>query len=102
VWYWTADRPSTSEVWKDNVFFDVGAISRTRGASGLTWVNSVIENVHGDVAIDVLDTGSTTTYYFTMVDSACVAAVRPSSPTRRARRRTLFVGTEFAQAAPAS
>ena len=99
VWYWTADRPSTSEVWKDNVFFDVGAISRTRGASGLTWVNSVIENVHGDVAIDVLDTGSTTTYYFTMVDSAW----RGRGPTVVTDTQslgvgTLFVGTEFAQA----
>jgi len=44
--------PSTSEVWKDNVFFDVGAISRTRGGERAHVGHSVIENVHGDVAID--------------------------------------------------
>lgn len=98
VWYWTADRPSGGQVWKDNVFFNVGRLSQTRAANNLLWVNSVMENVSGDVAIHITDSGSTATYYFAMVDSLW----RGKGPaivtdTQHWQIGTLFIDTEFAQ-----
>jgi hypothetical protein len=99
VWYWTSDRASGGQIWTDNVYFDVGQLTRTRAANNLLWVNALIDGVHGDVGIAVTDTGATATYYFTMIDSLW----RGRGPavvtdTQSWRVGTLFVATEFAQA----
>ncbi len=98
VWYWTSDRPSGGEVFTDNVYTDVGRVLRTRAANHLLWTNSVFENVTGDVALDTLDSGSTATYYFTMVDSEWRGrGPRVVTDTQSFEVGTLFVGTTFAQ-----
>ena len=98
VWHWTSDRPSGAQVWKDNVFANIGRLTKTRSATNLLWINSVMENVSGDVAINVTDSGSTATYYFAMVDSLW----RGKGPavvtdTQNWQIGTLFIDTEFAQ-----
>ena len=57
-----------------------------------------MENVSGDVAIHVTDSGSTATYYFAMIDSLW----RGKGPavvtdTQSWQVGTLFIDTEFAQ-----
>ncbi len=99
VWYWTSDRPSGGAVFADNVYLDVGRVTRTRAANHLLWSNSVFENVSGDVAIDVTDRGFTATYYFTMIDSVWRGSgPRVVTATQSWQVGTLFVDTEFAQA----
>lgn len=98
VWHWLSDRASGGEVWKDNFFFNVGGLTRTRAANNLLWINSVMEDVTGKVAIDVTDEGSTATYYFTMIDSLW----RGRGPavvtdTQSWGVGTLFIDTTFAQ-----
>jgi hypothetical protein len=98
VWYWTSDRPSGGAVFADNVYLDVGRVTRTRAANHLLWSNSVLENVTGDVALDVTDASSTATYYFTMIGSAWRArGPRVVTDTQSWQVGTLFVDTEFAQ-----
>ena len=71
---------------------------RTRAANHLLWTNPVFENVTGDVALDTLDSGSTATYYFTMVDSEWRGrGPRVVTDTQSFEVGTLFVGTTFAQ-----
>jgi hypothetical protein len=98
VWYWTSDRPSGGAVFADNVYLDVGRVTRTRAANHLLWSNSVFENLTGDVALDVTDAGSTATYYFTMVGSMWRGhSPRVVTDTQSWQVGTLFVDTEFAQ-----
>ena len=99
VWYWTSDRPSGGAVFADNVYLAVGRVPKTRAANHLLWRNSVFENVTGDVALDVTDSGATATYYFTMVGSVWRGhGPRVVTDTQSWQVGTLFVDTEFAQA----
>ncbi len=98
VWYWTSDRPSGGAVFSENVYVDVGRVTRTRAANHLLWSNSVLENVTGDVALDITDGGSTATYYFTMIGSVWRGrGPRVVTDTQSWQVGTLFVDTEFAQ-----
>ena len=98
VWYWTSDRPSGGAVFSNNVYADVGRVTRTRAANHLLWSNSVLENVTGDVALDITDGGSTATYYFTMIGSVWRGrGPRVVTDTQSWQVGTLFVDTEFAQ-----
>ena len=98
VWYWTSDRAAGGESWVDCYFLDVGQLTRTRAANGLLWANSVMDNVTGAVAIEVTDTGSTATNYFSQVD--CVWRGRGPkvvTDTQSNGVGTLFVATRFEQ-----
>lgn len=99
VWNWDSKRGSGSEVWIDSYFSNVGSVSKTRSAYNLLWVNSVFKDITGSVAIDILDSGSTATYFFTQVD--CLwEGVGPGvvTDTQSGAVGTLFIDTEFNQA----
>lgn len=98
VWDWISDRPSGGEQWWGDFFDDVGALSRTRAAVGLIWYNVVVHDVHGPKAIQVIDRGTTATYYFTMLDSLW-SGTGPAvvTDTQSSGIGTLFVNTTFGQ-----
>ncbi len=103
VWYWTSDRAAGGESWVDCYFLNVGQLTRTRAANGLLWVNSVMENVTGAVAIQVTDRGSTSTNYFSQVD--CLWRGRGPqvvTDTQSNGVGTLFVSTRFEQSGAGS
>lgn len=98
VWNWQSNRPSGGETWIDSYFYNVGALSKTVSGTELMWVNNVFDNVTGPVAIDILDSGSTSTNYFTQVD--CLwKGTGPTvvTDTFSAYIGALFIDTEFAQ-----
>jgi len=98
VWYWTSGRWSGGNLWKDNYYSNVGQVSQTLSGIDLLWVNCVLENIVGDVALHVKDRGTTTTRYFMMLD--CLwrgrgpAVVADSLSNENG---ALFIDTEFAQ-----
>lgn len=98
VWNWESTRPSGNNIWVDAYFFNVGEVSRTRGASGMMWVNSVFHDVAGPVALNIVDSGDTSTDFFTQVD--CLwTGYGPTvvTDTFSGKIGALFIDTEFNQ-----
>ena len=98
VWFWTTDRPSGGEVWVDNYYADVGAVTRTRSGNNLLWFNSVMQDVRGRVALETVDSGSTFSAFIDQFD--CLWSGQGPlvvSDVQSGGIGTLFVNTEFAQ-----
>ena len=98
VWFWTADRASGGQLWTNSLFKRVGAVSKTRSGNNLLWSNCLFEDVAGPTAIQTLDDGKTSTYYFYQV--GCLWRGRgPAVVTSSLAggMGVLFIDTEFAQ-----
>jgi hypothetical protein len=99
VWDWVTDRPSGGNVWHDAYFRRVGRLSHTRAAMGLTWINSVFEDLGASTAIAVEDgDGRTRTGYFALLGCEFRGhgpSVVTDTPSDLAG--TLMIATKFRQ-----
>ena len=98
VWSWDSARPSGGNFWYRSEFENVGTVSRTRAAYGMTWFASTFTDVRGDVAFKMLDNGSTATGDFYVISGRWTGK-GPAVVTSTASwgLGTFLLGSEFRQ-----